>query len=153
MKDNNKEDKSNSKLESKKNINENNKNNNNEINQIKYFHFNEVKKIVNNKNKKALIVKSNGDKQKNQIKTKIIRKEEEDSYRKNIYIKKLIITHSISSCNLIKTKYNLYQNKNNKIYAKNWNSTDERYKIINKFGLITKKFCIHIKVKSQIREI
>ena len=148
MKDNNnKENKPNSKLESKKNINENNKNNNNEINQIKYFHFNEVKKIVNNKNKKALIVKSNGDKQKNQIKTKIIRKEEEDSYRKNIYIKKLIITHSISSCNLIKTKYNLYQNKKIKIYPKNWNSTEERYKIINKFGLITKKILHSYKSK------
>ena len=140
MKDNNKEDISNSKLESKKNINDNDKNNN-EIGQIKYFHFNEVKKIVNNKNKKAPVANKNEDKRKNQIKSKNLKKEEEDSYRKNIYKKKLIITKCISSSNVIKSKYHLYKNEKNDINNfKNWNSTDERYKTIKKFGLITKKF-------------
>ena len=151
MKDNNIKDISNSKLESNKINNDNNKNNN-ETGQIKYFHFNEVKKIVNNKNKKVLITNKKEDKLKNQNKSKNLRKEEEDSYRKNIYQKKLIITHYVSTSNLIRYKYYLYQNeKNNNMNLKIWNSTDERYKTINKFGLITKKILHPYKCKKHNR--
>ena len=147
MNDNNKEDISSSKLELKKNINDNDKTNN-EVGRIKYFHFNEVKKIVNNKNKKSPVANKNDDKQKNQIKSKKLKKEEEDSYRKNIYTKKLIITKCISSSNLIKSKYHLYKNEKNATNNfRKWNSTDERYKIINKFGLITRKIFPPIKSK------
>ena len=149
MKQINKE-KSNSKQKNslkKTNNNSNNSknNNNNPFFPIKYFCFNEVKKIVNNKNKKSPLQNKTNEKLQPNKKRENTKKEEEDDYCKNIYVKKLKVPHNISSINL--RKKNLYLNKieintnNNQNYNHciNNNSYDERYKTINKFGYYTKK--------------
>ena len=141
MKQNNKE-KSNSKhkIPIKKINNNNNKNNNNPFYPIKYFCFNEVKKIVNNKNKKSPISNKNNEKIQSMKKSENNKKEEEDDYCKGIYFKKLTIPHNISSINIRKKKFHLNKIDINTHYLNN--SSDERYKTINKFGLYTKKiFC------------
>ena len=141
MKQNNRE-KSNSKqkIPIKKINNNNNKNNSNPFYPIKYFCFNEVKKIVNNKNKKSPQSSKNNEKIQSMKKSENIKKEEEDDYCKGIYVKKLNIPHNISSINIRKKKFNLNNIEINTHYLNN--SSDERYKTINKFGLYTKKiFC------------
>ena len=146
MKQSNKE-KSNSKqkvsLKKTNNNNNNNKNNNNPFYPIKYFCFNEVKKIVNNKNKKSPLQNKTNEKLQPNKKNESTRKEQEDDYCKNTYIKRLNIPHNISS--IILRKRNLFLNKidinMNNNHCVN-NSYDERYKTVNKFGLYTKKnFC------------
>ena len=98
---------------------------------IKYFCFNEVKKIVNGKNKNQsdiIIMK----------KTEKLKKEEEDNYSQSIYNQRLIKSRNLSGLNLIQN--NLIINKAiEKKNFKKWNSTEERYKIVNHFDFYTKK--------------
>ena len=148
MKENSKEkSKSKSKLESKKINNEKSKINNPFFFPIKYFCFNEVKKIVNNKNKKSPVINKNNEKPKNINNHKTNKKEEEDDYKKSIYTKRLIISHSISLTNMINPNYasDKIEGKNN--YLNYCYSADVRYKPIHKFGLNTKKILYNIKQK------
>ena len=143
--------KSKNKVIQRKNSNGNEKKYNNPFYPIKYFCFNDVKKIVNNKHKKSPISKNN-EKLKNITKNEKAKKEEEDDYDENIYNKKLIIPFNSSCKNLSKLNFHL-----NKYKLKNdfrWFSTDERYKILKKYGLFTKKIINNIKKeKTTIRKI
>ena len=148
MKENHKEkSKSKSKLTSKKINNEKRQNNNPFYFPIKYFCFNEVKKIVNNKNKKSPVINKNNEKPKNINNHKTNKKEEEDDYKKSIYTKRLIISHSISLTNMINPNYasDKIEGKNN--YLNYCYSADVRYKPIHKFRLNTKKILYNIKQK------
>ncbi len=151
MKVRNKENsKSKNKVIQKKNSNGNEKKYDNPFYPIKYFCFNDVKKIVNSKRKKSPFSKNN-EKPKN-IKIEKTKKEEEDDYNKKIYNKKLIIPFHLSSKNLSRINFNLdkYEIKN---YFKSF-STDERYKILKKYGLFTKKIINNVKNKRKtIRRI
>ena len=135
MKECNKEkSKTKMKMHTKNNNNQNDKYNNKDNNQlypIKYFCFNEVKKIVNNKNKKSPHIDKANKKQK------LIKRDDEDYYPLSIYNKKLfIITHK-SSPNILQNIYKLNDVKE-RHNSNKYNSTDERYKAINKYGYYTK---------------
>ena len=148
MKTNSKEkSKSKSKIISKRNNNEKSKNNTNPyFIPIKYLCLNEVKKIVNNnKNKKSPVINKNNEKPKVSKRKEIIKIEEEDEYDKSIYNKRLIIFHNISLKNIIHSNYSLSKIEENNHFLKYWNSIDERYKVINKYGINTKKIFKAIK--------
>ena len=110
----------------RKNIN-NEDDNCNQCKPIKYFCYNAVKKIVNNKNKHFT-------NKINEIKK--VKKEEEDEYNKSIYNKKLLISHNLSFSNSINKEYNNLANK--------YNSTDERFKSLYKFGFYSKRIFFNL---------
>lgn len=146
MKDKKKEgNQSKSKLQNKKNNNKETKSNN-PLNQIKYLCFNEVKKIVNNKNNKSPYLNKNNEIIPNFKKRGKIKAEEEDCYNKIIYDKKIIIPHILSFINLSKTHISKIEN------LKKYNSTDERYKNITKYGLYTKKIFHSLNKKKNLKK-
>ena len=119
-----------------KNLNDTMEKNNNPLFPIKYLCFNEVKKIVNNKNKKSPVTNKNNENIKIKNKIDKIKKEEEDDYNQIIYNKRIKINRNLSYTNLNKYKFfNINKNEN----MNKCNSTDERYKIVKKFGFYTKK--------------
>ena len=105
----------------RKKLNNENYYNMNQFYPIKFFHYNAIKKIFNNKIQKS---------KKNINEIKKIKKEEEDDYNNSIYSKR-ILSPNLSFTNLRNKKFNNLFNK--------YNSTDERYKQIYKFGFYSKR--------------
>ena len=110
--------------------------NNNPFYPIKNFILKGAPKIITNNinniiNKKVL-------KSEKKLKKDSLKVEEEDEYNQNIYNTKILIHHNISSQNLLENNFIIKQMKNFKKLNKKWNSTDERYKTVHKFGFFSK---------------
>ena len=135
--------KSKSKLSQKKSNNKNIPFNTNPFYPIKYFCFNEVKKIVNNKNKKLSGIINQKQKIINRKKLNF---EQEDDYKISIYNQRLIISRDKSGEKLLKNKLIINKIMNKNKNEKKWNSTEERYKTINRYGFYTKKIFHKIKL-------